>query len=185
MGRFYNGDIEGKFWFGVQDSNDVKNLVTIDGYVYYSWKVCDCGAEIDETYCRQCYTNIRQHIEAAIEAGEYEDECLHYEDSSEGYSLDKGTHYEELVKNMENLRKEIPEEIIKEFEKIEQNDKILDAFTGVFDKTHPLVNKVNEDFVYSASKKKELAVLVARYTLGYQIEYCLRTTDSCNINCEY
>jgi hypothetical protein len=22
MGRYYNGDIEGKFWFGVQDSND-------------------------------------------------------------------------------------------------------------------------------------------------------------------
>ena len=22
MGRFYNGDIEGKFWFGVQSSND-------------------------------------------------------------------------------------------------------------------------------------------------------------------
>ena len=42
MGRFYNGDIEGKFWFGIQDSDDVKNLVTIDGYVYYSWKVCDC-----------------------------------------------------------------------------------------------------------------------------------------------
>ena len=22
MGRYYNGDIEGKFWFGVQDSDD-------------------------------------------------------------------------------------------------------------------------------------------------------------------
>ena len=22
MGRYYNGDIEGKFWFGVQASND-------------------------------------------------------------------------------------------------------------------------------------------------------------------
>ena len=34
-------------------------------------------------------------------------------------------------------------------------------------------------------EKKDLAVLVARYTLGYQIEYCLRTTDMCNVNCEY
>ena len=23
MGRFYTGDIEGKFWFGIQDSNDI------------------------------------------------------------------------------------------------------------------------------------------------------------------
>ena len=186
MGRFYSGDIEGKFWFGVQDSNDIENLVTITGNTEYSWKACNCTAEIDdEDYCRQCYETKEEHIEAAIEEEEYEDECLYYEDCSCGYSLDKGTHYEELLMNMEKIKKEIPKEIIEEFDKIEQNDKILDAFTGVFNKTHPLVNKINDDFVYSESKKKQLDVLVARYTLGYQIEYCLRTTDSCNINCEY
>ena len=187
MGRFYDGDIQGKFWFGIQDSNDVENLVIINSHIYFSWKACNCVAEIDyDNYCRQCYKSIDEHIEGAIEAEEYEDECLYYEECSQGYSLDKGTHYEELVTNMEKLRKEIPEEIIKEFKKIEQNDKILDAFTGVFDKTHPLINKVNDDFVLGGKTKIEnLAELVARYTLGYQIEYCLRTTDSCNINCEY
>jgi hypothetical protein len=192
MGRFYDGDIQGKFWVGIQDSNDVENLVTVGSYKYYSWKVCNCSAEIDSpNYCRDCYDCVREHIEAAIEEEEYEDECLYYEDCSQGYSLDKGTHYEELVTNMENLKKEIPEEIIKEFDKIEQNDNILDAFTGVFDKTHPLINKVNDDFVFGETvfgektKKRCLAELVARYTLGFQIEYCLRTTDSCNINCEY
>ena len=45
MGRFYSGDIEGKFWFGVQDSDDIKNLVTIKGNNDYSWKVCNCVAE--------------------------------------------------------------------------------------------------------------------------------------------
>ena len=29
MGRFYDGDIEGKFWFGVQDSSDIENLISI------------------------------------------------------------------------------------------------------------------------------------------------------------
>ena len=29
MGRFYSGDIEGKFWVGVQDSDDIENLVNI------------------------------------------------------------------------------------------------------------------------------------------------------------
>ena len=86
---------------------------------------------------------------------------------------------------MELLKKEIPEEIINEFDKIEQNDKILDAFTKVFDKTHPIVNKLNDDFVYSDTEKKQIATLVARYTIGYQIEYCLRTTNSCQVNCEY
>ena len=85
---------------------------------------------------------------------------------------------------MELLKKEIPEEIINEFNKIEQNDKILDAFTKVFDKTHEIINKLN-DSVYSDTQKRRIATLVARYTIGYQIEYCLRTTDSCQVNCEY
>ena len=37
MGRFYSGDIEGKFWFGVQSSGDVENLVTITPHTFYSW----------------------------------------------------------------------------------------------------------------------------------------------------
>ena len=34
MGRFYHGDIEGKFWFGIQDSDDIKNLVHMESYIY-------------------------------------------------------------------------------------------------------------------------------------------------------
>ena len=188
MGRFYNGDIGGKFWFGIQDSNDIENLVNITPNIEYAWKACNCFAEIDcDDYCRCCYETKEDHINDAVEQCEYDDtdKCLYYEECSHGYSLDKETHYKELITNMELLKKEIPEEIIKEFENIEQNDKILDAFTGVFDQTHPIVNKINDDFVYSESKKKGFAMLVARYTLGYQLEYCLRTTDSCNVTCEY
>ena len=64
--------------------------------------------------------------------------------------------------------------------KIEQNDKILDAFTGVFNNTHKYLNTMENN-----PERKEQEVLTARYTLGYQIEYCIRTTGSCNINCEY
>jgi hypothetical protein len=182
MGRFYSGDIEGKFWFGVQDSDDVENLVTITPHTDYSWHVCNCCAEVDEGYCRQCYDSKEEHIEAAIEEEEYDDSCLYYEECSNGYCLDKGTHYEELVTNMELLKQELPEEVIKKFENIEQNDDILNAFTGVFDKYLPFINEKKEE---KEGERKDLSVLVARYTLGYQIEYCLRTTDSCNINCEY
>jgi hypothetical protein len=184
MGRFYDGDIQGKFWVAVQESSDVENLVTINPIQDYSWKVCHCSVDTDsEKYCRDCYDCIREHIEAATDEGEYEDECLYYEDSSQGYILDKETHYEELVKNMELLKKEIPEKIINEFEKIEQNDKILDAFTGVFNEPMKYIN--DDDKNTDDNKKQQLRVFLARYILGYQIEYCLRTTESCNINCEY
>ena len=183
MGRFYSGDIEGKFWFGVQDSNDIENLVTITGNIYYSWKACNCTAEIDDyDYCTDCYESKNDHIENAIEEEEYEDECLYYEDCSCGYSLDKETHYEELLMNMEKLKKEIPNKIIEEFDKIEQNDKILDAFTGVFNKTCDVLTSITFDI---EEKKAHHLCLLARYTLGYQIEYCLRTTGDCNVHCEY
>ena len=186
MGRFYNGDIEGKFWFGVQDSDDVENLVTVNAYVYYSWKICNCVAEIDAyNYCNQCYDSISEHIEAAVKDEEYEDEHLYYEEITQGYSLDKETHYDELKKNMEDLRKKIPEEIIQEFDKIEQTDKILDAFTGVFDNISKVVSNYFGGLPQLGDENRMLVKIVARYTLGYQIEYCLRTTDDCNINCEY
>ena len=31
MGRFYCGDIEGKFSFAVQDSDDIENLLSVVG----------------------------------------------------------------------------------------------------------------------------------------------------------
>jgi hypothetical protein len=183
MGRFYSGDIEGKFWFGVQDSDDIKNLVTIKGNNDYSWKVCNCVAEIDDSdYCRNCYESKNEHIEQIIEEEEYEDECLYYEECCCGYSLDKETHYEELQETIRSLKKQIPNEIIQEFDKIEQNDKILDAFTGVFDDSVKKLNKIDFD---SKKEKNNQTILIARYTLGYQIEYCLRKTGSCNVNCDY
>jgi hypothetical protein len=34
MGRYYSGDIEGKFWFGVQSSDDASSLGGFPEYVY-------------------------------------------------------------------------------------------------------------------------------------------------------
>ena len=183
MGRFYEGDINGKFWFGIQDSNDVENLVTIKSHVYYAWQVCHCVAELDcMDYCKTCYETKEEHINDVVEQDEYEDKSLYYEECSHGYCLDKETHYQELVDNMNELKTKIGDEIIKEFDKIEQTDDILNAFTKVFDKALPYINKMKEE---EKEERQKLAVLVARYTLGYQIEYCLRKIGSCNVNCEY
>ena len=90
-----------------------------------------------------------------------------------GIVLDKETHYEELQETIRSLKKQIPNEIIQEFDKIEQSDKILDAFTGVFDDSVKKLNKIDFD---SKKEKNNQTILIARYTLGYQIEYCLRKT---------
>ena len=134
MGRFYHGAIEGKFWFGIQNSDDISNLVTITPEMSYMWKACLCCANIEDAYCNDCYESKEEHEAAVIEAdGENEDNCLYIEEQTINYYLDRDVHYKELKENMDILRLKIDPEIIAEFDKIEQNDKILDAFTGVFD----------------------------------------------------
>ena len=77
---------------------------------------------------------------------------------------------------MSELKKGINDEIIEEFDKIPQDDNILDAFTGVFDNvSYQLLNSLKNES-QEKQEKKELETLVARYTLGFQIEYCLRKT---------
>ena len=184
MGRFYHGSIEGKFWFCVQSSNDISNLVTINHEMSHSWKACHCCVAIDinnnneDNYCNDCYESKEEHEESVIEEdGDNEDNCLYYEEQTITYHLDKDSHYDELKKNMDILKSKIDPKIIDEFDKIEQNDKILDAFTGVFDNS---LRHLNDSYA-----NNDYEALVARYTLGYQLEYCLRTmNEDCYVNCE-
>jgi hypothetical protein len=199
MGRFYHGAIEGKFWFGIQDSDDIEKLVNIKPEIPYMWKACLCCAEIDinnneDNYCKDCYESKEEHEEAVIEAdGENEDNCLYVEEQTICYYLDRDSHYTELKENMDILKSKIDQRIIDEFDKIEQNDKILDAFTGVFDNSVKKLNEINkerkqeqDELSIIADSKDELSIIVARYTIGYQLEYCLRsTTEDCYVNCEY
>ena len=182
MGRFYHGAIEGKFWFGIQCSDDISNLVTIKPENTYMWKACLCCANIDDdNYCNGCYESKEEHEKAVIEEdGENEDNCLYREEQTICYYLDKDSHYDELRENMDKLKLKIDPQIIDEFDKIEQNKNILDAFTGVFDNSLKSLNEIE-----NKKERNELSVLVARYTIGYQLEYCLRATDNdCYVNCE-
>jgi len=181
MGRFYSGDIEGKFWFGVQSSNDISNLINISCETDYIWKVCSCIAEInDYDYCHDCYSSKEQHINDVVEEEEYDDECLYMDDQHIAYNIDKNCHYEELINNLNILETHIPKEIIKEFNNIPQDDNILNAFTGVFNKTNDIFNILELNKV----QKQKTATYIARYTLGYQIRYCLNKINSCSVYCE-
>jgi hypothetical protein len=188
MGRFYSGDISGKFWFGVQSSDDISELVSYIPIQNYIWKACGCYVDEDiplpeGTYCKGCYDSIDAHILEVKEEENYDDELLYGEDQEFIYELDTNTHYRDLLDSMNELKQRIHPDIMSEFDKIEQNDNILDAFSGVFNHIHEYMNK-NNTYDSDTDKHKECQLL-ARYTLGYQIEYCLRTTDTCNIACEY
>jgi len=48
MGRYYSGDINGKFWFGVQDSNAIEQLGGVVEEPILKWDGCDCDYDEGE-----------------------------------------------------------------------------------------------------------------------------------------
>ena len=183
MGRYYWGDIEGKFWFAVQCSTDISNLIDISYNEHYCWKVCHCSADVGcDNYCNDCYESKEEHIEAAKEEDDYSsnDEDLFTEENTISYNIDKEDHYENLIGKLNEIKNNFPAEIMDAFNKIENNDKLLNAFEGPFEKTIDVFETLKLD----DAKKQDLAVLMARYTLGLQIKYCLEQNGDCSVYCE-
>lgn len=179
MGRFYSGDINGKFWFGIQGSGDIGELLNVEATHEYAWHGCNCYVDTDDEYCKSCYENKEDFMEdVKDEIGE--DGLLYYEDGNINYSLSciEG-HLEELERALYKLENEINKEVVEEYKKVENNESICDAFTGVFNDAE---KKMNE--IYSDEKDNEKLALIARYGLGLQIKYSLKNTGTCNVSCE-
>jgi|SaaInlStandDraft_7_1057024.scaffolds.fasta_scaffold10098_2 hypothetical protein len=186
MGRFYYGDIEGKFWVAIQPSNDIENIVDVDPEPLFVWKICNCEAIINESqtdkYCNSCFESEEEHKQSVIDDDDYDDERLYIEEEMISYCLNMDDHYESLVRNMGELKLLIENNIINKFYEIKQNKDILDTSTGVFNDIIDYIFK-NDNFESDEDRKLVLE-RVTRYIIGYQIEYCLRTNESCNVVCE-
>lgn len=185
MGRFYNGDISGKFWVGIQPSDDISNLVNYMPKDSYNWKSCGCSLELDEeeNYCVDCFSSLEEHIQAAKDEDNYDDNVLWCEEQQFIYCLNKYEHCQELLDSMQRLRTDIHPEIIAELKKIERDDDILDAHTGVFNNVIDVLNKVTTNM--NETECKAVSVYVARYIIGFQLEYCFEQNEICYIYCEY
>lgn len=180
MGRFYNGDIKGKFWVGIQESNDISNLIDINYIPELFWKICDCQANpLTTNYCDKCFSSNKEHMNKVIEEDEYNNGLMYYEQSVVTYEIDKELYYNDLNSNMNKLKLKIPAIILNKFDDIQDNDDILDAFSGVFNDIVKVLNTIkNTDDI------NLLYALVARYTIGFQIQYYLKNHDHCTIYCE-
>ena len=67
MGRWYFGDIEGKFWSGVQCSCPMDKFGATDKAMF-EYCCCSCSCEDDDDdYCSGCYGSKEEHLEAIHE----------------------------------------------------------------------------------------------------------------------
>ena len=178
MGRFYWGDIEGKFWFGVQSSSDVENLLNITSQPgSLIWHGCGCVVDFDQKndeFCKDCYESKEAFLD---EMGEDFDEEPYFEEQVIVYQLYE-EHLDELKETMENLEKEIDPRIIVEFKKIDKD--MSNAFEGIFKPVDEVISQVLKE----KEETQNNAEVIARYTLGLQIKQCLEKNDSCTICCE-
>jgi hypothetical protein len=192
MGRFYWGDIEGRFWFGVQDSDDISNLINITYISTYSWNCCDCYADIKyDKYCSECYGSYEEHKQAIHEDADSDfdadaDEVidisnkLYYQDNNISYEIYKDDHYDELLKSLKDLEPKLTDKVMQEFATIEYDDKILNTFEKSFVKTELVFKEEVKNGLLDMSS----ANILARYILGTQVKYCLEKNGSCAITCE-
>ena len=54
MGRFYTGQISGKFWVTIQNSDDASHF-GVDYKEDICYYICNCPYEGLENYCTDCY----------------------------------------------------------------------------------------------------------------------------------
>jgi hypothetical protein len=199
MGRFYSGDIEGKFWFGVQSSDDISNLVSCkyQEYLYWEgcgctieneddvWKFCeeDCEEDCEDVYCHECFENKEEHIERWEEEGGYEEgERLYREGNELVYPIDED-YLDELKENLKKIEDKIDKDIISAYKKVENDERILNLFSGVYNEVDEIINNWDNE---NDKEKKEQYELIARYGLGLQIKYYLEQEDNiqCAVYCE-
>ena len=110
MGRFYSGDIEGKFWFAVQSSDDASFFGGTElepNYIEYSFDEDDLPS-------------IREGIKKCTEAlGEHEQELKEFFEKNYGYNDEMIVNQTSILANqVDNLlmwyaRKELGVKILK------------------------------------------------------------------------
>jgi len=166
MGRYYFGQISGKFWFGIQSSDDANHF----GVNYQNitvFHVCNCGYEDrgeDNAYCSDCFDSFDQHIEAMKE-DEIEDEKTWYESETEiMYHFEYGDK-PKVVKKIQEL-----EEIVGKYM---EHYKIQDTD-----------NEITYDYVLPENVPEEDLSIIARLCLGKQILYCIEEYGRCSFSAE-
>ena len=175
MGRYYSGNIEGKFWFGTQSSDDATHfgVEPVEQYEYYGCQCCatdnitEDDEENDTLFCRNCYESLEDHLE-----------------KTEEERIDNKTYYQGNEIYYDFQQNSLPS-IKKEIKKLEKKvGKYMEHFK-IIDKTEEA-----EGIHYEYHVPKEVTLkageleLIARLCLGRQILFCVETYGGCSFHAE-
>ena len=168
MGRYYSGQISGKFWFGIQESTDA-SFFGSDYKEILIYKACFCqiydnDSLMNKSYCTNCYDSYEEHM-ADIQANE-----------------DESTNEIWLVSDAEIAYEFHESDLAYVQTKIAE----LEQLVGEHMHTYQIVDNDSIEYSYDMPggiRGDEIAY-VARLCLGKQIEYCLQKYGTCAFSAE-
>lgn len=164
MGRYYNGEISGKLWFGIQESDDASHFGKEHDDVYCFY-VCNCYLNIDDAfegmYCTSCYNSHEEHTKAMCEEG-YEDvETWYLSESEISYAFDES-----------------------DIDTIQETIYDLEDYVGKYMANYSIDEYMNYSYDPPSGLTKDEIICIARLCLGKQILHCLQKNGSCNFTVE-
>ena len=161
MGRYYSGDIKGKFWFAIQSSRDASHF-GVDGEngVCWRWVCCECqdpnGYEEEEDG-----TDEKPEDKCDC-GGEYK---LEPDDSNEiTYDFDLD-HVPEIQAVLDDIKSKLP-----------------DIPKPTIDDDDDYLYEIDMEWAENLDESKY--ELIPRWCLGHQILRCLEKQETCSFTCE-
>ncbi len=174
MGRYYGGDIAGKFWFGIQNSADARHfgVEPTDPQLIYS----SCGDECPPAIalgdvCPECSSD---------------EECEAVEQNEIQFQF--GAEHIETVRtalnNVTNQLLQMTPRFAEVLQKVEEDQAWRTEGYSDDNWVEFSVDLVITDIANSLPDNNEYSVLAARFFLGTQILRCLLVKGSCYFWCE-
>ena len=170
MGRYYLGDITGKFWFAIQDSYD-PSCFGVEHEDRHEFYVCSCYVsleDIDATkqdiYCEGCFSSYEEHIEAMKADDIEETTTWHKSESEVNYSFGES-----------------------DLDKVKETIAGLEQRVGKYMESYTIQDDDDDiQYTYELPKDvpKEEVSPIATLCLGKQIAYCLEKNGSCSFTAE-
>jgi hypothetical protein len=169
MGRYYYGDIVGKFWFAIQSSDDPENVYCENFGNEMRYKVCCCqsvnNTHDENDYCSDCFSSKKEHWGAIVEDDSDDTSKLCYEIND---SITKWVAYQTDVPKIHDVTI-IIDELIHIYKYIERIDFNEDAGFGM---------EIQFTKEFENNKNENVEKLLARYCLAKQIYEYFRKTNN-------
>ena len=113
MGRYYNGDIEGKFWFGVQSSDD--------GDFFGS------KGEEPNTFLNYHFTKDEHLKDIKKGIKECEKELGTWKEKLDKFFKDNNGYNDEMIEDQLGLKKEKSKELLEWYARLKLGNQILEC----------------------------------------------------------